>query len=180
MSGGFDSEPRTKQADLPKSAAVEDAVGSSGSSSGRGDTVGKGDRSTALRQIHRSLKAWRSEDNAHEAGRDADAEVDSEGPAVQRKIFRTPENDDDWRRQPDSLQEQMALDAAKAGAGDVIIPNLSDPRYKGMSKKEYKVTSKEGAKVCVHYVFDPKTGKSMDFKFKETKKPPGIGRKVKD
>ncbi len=72
----------------------------------------------------------------------------------------------------------MALEAAKGGAGDVIIPSLNDPRYKGMVKKEYKVTSKEGAKVCVHYVFDPKIGKSTDFN--ETSKPPGIGRKAKD
>lgn len=140
-------------------------------------------RKAAVQQVHRSLKAWLDPGLSASDGEMTNGPVnEGQTPTVQRKIFRASDDssDDTWRRQPDSLQEQMALDAAKAGAGDVIIPSLNDPRYRGMSKKEYKVTSKEGAKVCVHYVFDPKTGKSMDFKFKETRSPPGIGRKAID
>lgn len=48
-----------------------------------------------------------------------------------------------------------------------IIDNLSDPRFKGMEKWEYKVKSAEGKDSVVHYVRDPKTGKLMDFKFKK-------------
>ncbi|NBU22205.1 hypothetical protein EBS43_12470 [bacterium] len=63
----------------------------------------------------------------------------------------------------------MVLDAAKEGVPEAkkLIDNLSDPRFKGMEKWEYKVKSAEGKDSVVHYVRDPKTGKLMDFKFKK-------------
>ncbi len=70
-------------------------------------------------------------------------------------------------RQPASIQDQMAMDAAKKGAGDMIMINLKDPRFKGMEKFEYKVKSDTGKDSVIHYVRDPKTGKLMDFKFKK-------------
>ncbi|WP_010299825.1 hypothetical protein [Candidatus Odyssella thessalonicensis] len=82
-----------------------------------------------------------------------------------------PENnkkeDDKWVREPASLQDEMALDAAKRGEGRRIIKGLNDPRYKGMDKMEYKVKSGNGKDTVVHYVRDPKTGRIMDFKFKK-------------
>ncbi|RMV60639.1 Adhesin/hemagglutinin, HecA protein [Pseudomonas syringae pv. pisi] len=74
---------------------------------------------------------------------------------------------DKWSREPKSLQDEMALEAAKAGAGDVIIRNLGDEAFKGMDKIEYKVKSADGKDSVVHYVRDPKTGTLMDFKFKK-------------
>ncbi|WP_239987275.1 hypothetical protein, partial [Pseudomonas congelans] len=74
---------------------------------------------------------------------------------------------DKWSREPKSLQDEMALEAAKAGAGDVIIRNLGDEAFKGMDKVEYKVKSADGKDSVVHYVRDPKTGTLMDFKFKK-------------
>lgn len=74
-------------------------------------------------------------------------------------------NVDKWSRAPKSIQDQMTLDAAKRGAGEKIIDNLGDPRFKGMEKWQYKVKSKSGKDSVVHYVRDPKTGNLMDFKF---------------
>ncbi|AIK97192.1 hypothetical protein ID47_11320 [Candidatus Paracaedibacter acanthamoebae] len=72
-----------------------------------------------------------------------------------------------WAREPSSIQDQMALEAARRGEGKRIIKNLNDPLYKGMEKMEYKVKSATGKDSVVHYVRDPKTGKLMDFKFKK-------------
>jgi len=74
---------------------------------------------------------------------------------------------DRWSREPMSIQDQMALDAAKNGAGQPIIKDLKDPRYKGMEKWEYRVKSADGKDSVIHWVRDPKTGELMDFKFKK-------------
>ena len=74
---------------------------------------------------------------------------------------------DKWSRAPESLQDQMTLDAARKGAGRKIIDNLGDEQFKGMEKWEYKVKSADGLDSVVHYVRDPKTGELMDFKFKK-------------
>jgi len=72
------------------------------------------------------------------------------------------------QRVPQSLQDQMTLEAAQDGAGQPIIKNLSDPNFKGMEKWEYKVKSTEGRDSVVHYVKDPATGELKDFKFKKS------------
>jgi hypothetical protein len=78
---------------------------------------------------------------------------------------------DRWSRTPKSIQDRLALEAAKKGEGTQIIADnlkkLNDSRYKGMKKWEYKTKSKNGNDSVVHYVKDPKTGKLMDFKFKK-------------
>ena len=77
-------------------------------------------------------------------------------------------------RNPRSLQDQVALDAAKRGEGEVIIRNLGGKNRKhglppapfdGMDKMQVKVTSASGKTSVVHYVRDPKTGNLWDFKF---------------
>lgn len=73
---------------------------------------------------------------------------------------------DKFSREPKSLMDQMVLDAAKNGAGRPIVRNLGDPRFRGMDKYSYGETSAGGLRSEVHYVVDPKTGRSMDFKFK--------------
>jgi len=72
-----------------------------------------------------------------------------------------------WSRVPKSIQDRLALEAAKRGEGIKVIEGLNDPRFKGMDKMEYKVKSADGLDSVVHYVRDPKTGKLMDFKFKK-------------
>jgi len=72
-----------------------------------------------------------------------------------------------WSREPKSLQDQMTLEAAKRGEGEMKIKSLKDPQYQGMKKMEYKTKSAQGKDSVVHYVKDPKTGKLMDFKFKK-------------
>jgi hypothetical protein len=74
---------------------------------------------------------------------------------------------DKWSRPPKSLQDEMALAAAKAGEGQVIISNLNDPAFRGMDKIEYKVKSINVRDSVVHYVRDPRAGATMDFKFKK-------------
>jgi hypothetical protein len=78
------------------------------------------------------------------------------------------EANDPWRREPTSLQDKLALEAAKTGAGERIISNLSDPRFEGMEKWEYRVKSAAGRDTVVHYVRDPVSGILMDFKFKKS------------
>lgn len=70
-----------------------------------------------------------------------------------------------WSRNPKTIQDQMALNAAKQGAGRRIIKGLGDPKFKGMDKYEYKVKSADGLDSVIHYVRDPSTGQLKDFKF---------------
>ncbi|MBK8812762.1 MAG: hypothetical protein IPN69_18805 [Acidobacteria bacterium] len=72
-----------------------------------------------------------------------------------------------FSRHPLTLQDEMALEAAKTGAGRRIIKNLGDWRYRGLEKWEYKVKSTSGRDSVVHYVRNPQTGQLMDFKFKK-------------
>jgi hypothetical protein len=72
-----------------------------------------------------------------------------------------------WLREPASIQDQMALDAAKRGEGKKLIDSLNDPLYKNMEKWEYKVKSSNGKDTVVHYVKNPETGELLDFKFKK-------------
>jgi len=72
-----------------------------------------------------------------------------------------------FSRSPKSIQDQMTLRAAKEGQGNVIIKNLSDPKFKGMEKMELKNKSGNGNDSVVHYVRDPRTGNLTDFKFKK-------------
>jgi hypothetical protein len=65
-----------------------------------------------------------------------------------------------------SLQDQMTLEAARGGAGQMIIEALGDPRFAGMQKWSYSTRSAKGALSEVHYVRDPRSGALMDFKFK--------------
>ena len=73
---------------------------------------------------------------------------------------------DKFSRTPKSLMDEMVLDAAKKGKGNLIIENLNDPKFKGMDKWRYGEKSTQGLNSEVHYVGDPKTGELMDFKFK--------------
>ena len=85
------------------------------------------------------------------------------------KIARNTEHPipaDGWRRVPETIQDRMALESARKGAGKKLIDNLGDPRYRGFEKWEYKVKSAAGADTVIHYVRDPSTGKLSDFKFK--------------
>ena len=80
-----------------------------------------------------------------------------------------------WSRTANTLQDEMALQAAKEGAGETIIPELGDPRYQRMEKVSTVVKSAEGRVTEVHYVQD-KAGRGTwdpggppgreDFKFK--------------
>ncbi|MBX3487564.1 MAG: hypothetical protein KF798_06655 [Candidatus Paracaedibacteraceae bacterium] len=74
---------------------------------------------------------------------------------------------DKWIRTPSSLQDEMAMRAAKAGEGNCLPIKLNDPKYAGMMKMEYRVKSSNGKDTVIHYVYDPKTGQRMDFKFKK-------------
>jgi RHS repeat-associated protein len=74
---------------------------------------------------------------------------------------------DPWSRTPQTLQDQMALDAAKQNGGTVIMTNMRDPRFSGYDKMEVKVKSDNGHVSVVHYVRNPVTGEIEDFKFKK-------------
>ena len=74
---------------------------------------------------------------------------------------------DPWSRKPKSIQDKMTLEAAKNGAGEILIKKLNDPNYIGLEKWEYKVKSNEGADSVVHYVVNPATEERVDFKFKK-------------
>jgi len=86
----------------------------------------------------------------------------------QDNIFMNEGGSDKWSRAPKSLQDEMALEAAKRGEG-IHLENLElgDPRYKGMHKMRLTVKSDAGKDSVIHYVFNPETGETMDFKFKK-------------
>jgi len=72
-----------------------------------------------------------------------------------------------WRTEPAGVQEQLALDAAKQGAGKEIMQGkINDPYWKNHQKMEYVVKSENGQNVVIHYWRDPKTGMISNFKFK--------------
>jgi len=75
---------------------------------------------------------------------------------------------DKFNRTPQSLMDQMVMEAAKRGEGKLIEPNLGDSRFKGMEKWSYGETSAQGFRSEVHYVRNPATGDLMDFKFKHS------------
>ena len=87
-----------------------------------------------------------------------------DGPEPYGRQYEAP---DPWSREPKSVQDKMALEAAKEGQGQKLIDNLGDPMYKGMEKWELKIKSNDGKDSVIHYVKDPKTGELMDFKFKK-------------
>ncbi len=80
-------------------------------------------------------------------------------------------NTDKWSREPKSIQDQNALEAAKRGEGkhEVIISSekMKDPRWQGWDKYEVKVKSEAGKDSVVHYMKNRQTGEKADFKFKK-------------
>lgn len=76
---------------------------------------------------------------------------------------------DKWSRTPKSIQDQMALEAAKRDEGKRIMMEvpLNDPKFKDMHKMQLKVKSDEGRESVIHYIKNPETGELMDFKFKK-------------
>jgi RHS repeat-associated protein len=76
-----------------------------------------------------------------------------------------PFGGDKFRRTPNNLAEKLSMDEAKGGAGEVIMRNLKDPRFKGMEKLQHMHVHPDGTKTVIHYVRDPATGKLLDFKF---------------
>ena len=73
-----------------------------------------------------------------------------------------------WYRTAADVQEQTALEAAQKGAGDIVMRNLGDPRFAGMDKVEHVVRSDGGRVTTIHYVRDPVTGASTDFKIRSS------------
>ncbi|MBK7708709.1 MAG: RHS domain-containing protein [Acidobacteria bacterium] len=72
-----------------------------------------------------------------------------------------------FSRHPLTLQDEMALEAAKTQCWPEDHQELGDWRYRGLEKWEYKVKSASGNDSVVHYVRNPRTGQLMDFKFKK-------------
>lgn len=90
--------------------------------------------------------------------------------AAQKEVKPNPTQkraDHEWVREPASIQDEMALEAAKRGEGEIIMTSLTDPKFLGMDKMRLKCKSDLGKDSVVHYVRNPKTGELMDFKFKK-------------
>jgi len=68
-------------------------------------------------------------------------------------------------REAKNLTDQYAMENAKSGLGEKLDLKMTDPRYDGMHKMEYKFDANNGNQSVVHYVRDPVSGKTMDFKF---------------
>ncbi len=74
-------------------------------------------------------------------------------------------------REPQTLQDQMAMDSAKKGEGQVKMTTdqLKDPKLKGTHEKmEVRVDSKEGKTTKIHYNREIKTGEGSDYKVKQS------------
>ncbi|MCH1430184.1 MAG: hypothetical protein L7U87_05410, partial [Chlamydiales bacterium] len=71
-----------------------------------------------------------------------------------------------YLRKPQSIQDIMVREAARAGAGKPIKSiRLGDPRYIGWVKMQYREVSNNGLKSTVHYVLNLSTGEVKDIKF---------------
>jgi RHS repeat-associated protein len=74
------------------------------------------------------------------------------------------------RTEAENLMEEMAMDAAKKGAGRVIMEGTewNDPLYQGAGwvKMQYTEVSANGQRVVVHYMKNTITGVMTGFKFK--------------
>ncbi len=79
------------------------------------------------------------------------------------KIFTKPMK---FRRTPKTYHEQLTMGEARGGAGEKVISNLGDPKYKGMEKWHHSRKNLDGETAVIHYVRDPKTETLMDFKYK--------------
>jgi len=75
---------------------------------------------------------------------------------------------DKFRRHPINLIERLTMEAVQKNPriGESIIKSQKDLRYLGMEKWEYIERGKSGTNAVIHYIFDPKTGRFLDFKFK--------------
>jgi hypothetical protein len=69
-----------------------------------------------------------------------------------------------------NLKEQLAMQEAKAGAGEMIIPpsGIGDPRLAGgfWAKFQHVHKAPDGTNYTIHYMKNLKTGKIIDCKFK--------------
>ena len=78
---------------------------------------------------------------------------------------------EDVRTEPKDLSEQLALDEAKAGAGDEmekLKDKIKDPRYpkEYWAKKQHIHEKPDGTNINVHYWEHRLTGQRHGFKFK--------------
>ena len=73
-----------------------------------------------------------------------------------------------WHTSPMTVQEQLAMDAAKKGQGTKVPITLGDKRYIGMDKMQLVIESDSGITTTVHYIWDPKTGNTYQFKILTT------------
>jgi RHS repeat-associated protein len=84
-------------------------------------------------------------------------------------LRRMAQDKDKFRRTPKNLKEKLTLEEAMTGEGREIMPKkkLGDPRFQGMQKFSHYRTFSDGTIAEVHFVKDPATGKTIDFKFKD-------------
>lgn len=75
------------------------------------------------------------------------------------------------RREPADLQEQLALEEARSGAGEPYKGKLGDPKYDAQTgtqtKMQYNHRHGDGTSTEVHYDIDRTTGERSGFKIKD-------------
>ena len=75
------------------------------------------------------------------------------------------------RTEPADLQEQLALEEAKAGAGELYPGKLGDPKYDSITgtytKMRHRVKHSDGTVTEIHYDIERATGKRTGFKIKD-------------
>jgi RHS repeat-associated protein len=124
--------------------------GSRGVGGGSGGLTGGVSRAAVPRSAGSAKNSCGNLDNAAQAAR-----TQPHGPNTTTK-----------RRVPQNLSEELTMQEAKGGAGEVVIKNLSDPRYKGWEKLQHVHRNSNGTNTTIHYIRDPNTSVITDFKFK--------------
>jgi hypothetical protein len=75
------------------------------------------------------------------------------------------------RTKPRDLQEQLAMEEAKGGAGEPYRGKLSDKKYDSTTgthnKKTHNHNHGDGTSTEVHYDVDRRTGEKSGFKIKD-------------
>lgn len=113
--------------------------------------------------VYTSCKAIDNACNQTGIDDEKDKQVDNED-----KKFKKPP----VRTEPKSLEEQLALEEARANPGKEINPDklkIKDPRYpiESWAKNEYKHTALDGKNTEIHYWENRATHERHGFKFKD-------------
>jgi hypothetical protein len=73
-----------------------------------------------------------------------------------------------FRTEPQNLQEQLTLQEAQSGQGNIIMQDkIADPKWSGHQKMQHShLNLNTNKRIVIHFWNNPETGNRVQFKFK--------------